>query len=400
MEGWFGRSKKSGNSSSKEDNKEIKGEAEYQKHVGKSNSKVVVDGREIRELVENKEAFSSFVDHKFHELDRDRDGKLSVKELQPAVADIGAALGLPAQGASTQSDHIYSEVLSEFTHGKQDKVSKSEFQEVLTDILLGMAAGLKRDPIVILRIDGEDLKEFVESPRFEPEAIAVFSQLESENAPLRECLKRALQQLTVEHGMPPASDPLVVSKIVEPALSEISANQLEQPASQEAFLEEFKKLLNIITRRLLQHPVIVAHTENTFDGSGVKRLLSNKFELDKLLDSVWREVPKDRHHKSSKEYLRVALDSMAPSANLPPYGAVDQVDAVVNEAFKMVQADDGKIVDEAEFKQALTEILGSIMLQLEGTPIFISSNTVVHEPHAPSTSTLLPVAAPPNGQEQ
>lgn len=77
-----------------------------------------------------------------------------------------------------------------------------------------------------------------------------------------------------------------------------------------------------------------------------------------------------------------------------------QVDAVVNEAFKMVQADDGKIVDEAEFKQALTEILGSIMLQLEGTPIFISSNTVVHEPHAPSTSTLLPVAAPPNGQEQ
>ncbi|OAY70141.1 hypothetical protein ACMD2_26134 [Ananas comosus] len=390
MEGWFGRSKKSGNSSSKEDNKEIKGEAEDQKHVGKSNSKVVVDGREIRELVENKEAFTSFVDHKFHELDRDRDGKLSVKELQPAVADIGAALGLPAQGASTQSDHIYSEVLSEFTHGKQDKVSKSEFQEVLTDILLGMAAGLKRDPIVILRIDGEDLKEFVESPRFEPEAIAVFSQLESENAPLRECLKRALQQLTVEHGMPPASDPLVVRKSSNAALT----------ASQEAFLEEFKKLLNIITRRLLQHPVIVAHTENTFDGSGVKRLLSNKFELDKLLDSVWREVPKDRHHKSSKEYLRVALDSMAPSANLPPYGAVDQVDAVVNEAFKMVQADDGKIVDEAEFKQALTEILGSIMLQLEGTPIFISSNTVVHEPHAPSTSTLLPVAAPPNGQEQ
>lgn len=100
--------------------------------------------------------------------------------------------------------------MSEFTHGKKDKVSKSEFQEVLTDILLGMAAGLKRDPIVILRIDGEDLKEFVESPRFEPEAIAVFSQLESEDAPLRECLKRALQQLTVEHGMPPAPDPLVM----------------------------------------------------------------------------------------------------------------------------------------------------------------------------------------------
>ena len=62
------------------------------------------------ELVGNEEVFSSFVDHKFQELDRDRDGKLSLKELEPAVADIGAALGLPAQGSSPDSDHIYTEV--------------------------------------------------------------------------------------------------------------------------------------------------------------------------------------------------------------------------------------------------------------------------------------------------
>ena len=77
----------------------------------RSNKEVaVVDGREIEELVENKEAFNSFVDHKFRELDVDCDGKLSVGELQPAVADIGAALGLPARGSSPNSDHIYAEV--------------------------------------------------------------------------------------------------------------------------------------------------------------------------------------------------------------------------------------------------------------------------------------------------
>ncbi|KAK9177296.1 hypothetical protein WN944_029316 [Citrus x changshan-huyou] len=70
----------------------------------------VLDGSNIMKLVGNEEVFSSFVDHKFQELDRDRDGQLSVKELQPAVADIGAALGLPAQGSSPDSDHIYSEV--------------------------------------------------------------------------------------------------------------------------------------------------------------------------------------------------------------------------------------------------------------------------------------------------
>lgn len=70
----------------------------------------VMDGSNITELVENEKVFSNFVDHKFQELDRDCDGNLSVKELQPAVADIGAALGLHAQGSSPESDHIYREV--------------------------------------------------------------------------------------------------------------------------------------------------------------------------------------------------------------------------------------------------------------------------------------------------
>jgi hypothetical protein len=104
------------------------------------------------------------------------------------------------------------QVLNEFTHGKQDSVSKSEFQRVLSDILLGMAAGLKRDPIVILRINGEDLNEFVDSSRYEPEAAAIFSQVNSGgNVSLRQCLLAALLKLTVDHGMPPASDSWVTN---------------------------------------------------------------------------------------------------------------------------------------------------------------------------------------------
>ncbi|KAL6854326.1 hypothetical protein ACP4OV_019229 [Aristida adscensionis] len=348
----------------------------------------VVDGSEIRALVENGEAFARFVDAKFRQLDADGDGRLSVRELQPAVADIGAAIGLPARGRSQQADHIYSEVLNEFTHGKQESVSKSEFQRVLSDILLGMAAGLKRDPIVILRISGEDLNVFVESSRYETEAVAIYSQLRpGNNASLRQCLLAALRQLTVDHGMPPASDAWVTEHVIEPALQELGADNLEHPVSQEAFFQEFKKFLGIIIRKLQEHPVIVAHTENTFDGSGIRRLLSNKFELDQLLDSLWRDVPKEHKDKTSKEYLRVALDRMADSASLPPYGAVDEVDAVVNEAFKMAKADDGKAVDEAEFKKLLTEILGAVMLQLDGNPVSVSTNSVVHEPM--STSSLL-----------
>lgn len=71
----------------------------------------VLDGSDIVELVENEKVFSKFVEQKFQQLDQDEDDKLSVTELQPAVADIGAALGLPAQGTSRDSDHIYSEVI-------------------------------------------------------------------------------------------------------------------------------------------------------------------------------------------------------------------------------------------------------------------------------------------------
>lgn len=68
---------------------------------------------------------------------------------------------------------------------------------------------------------------------------------------------------------------------MEPSFQSFSSDLLEQPASQD-ILENFKKLLGNVIRRLQEHPVIVAHSENTFDGSGIKRLLSNKFELDKV----------------------------------------------------------------------------------------------------------------------
>ncbi|KAL2254816.1 uncharacterized protein LOC105169721 [Sesamum indicum] len=357
-----------------------------------STSHEVMDGSDIMELVENEKVFSNFVDHKFQELDIDCDGKLSVQELQPAVNDIGAALGLPAQGTSPHSDHIYAEVLNEFTHGTQEKISKTEFKEVLSDFLLGMAAGLKRDPVVILRIDGEDLHEFVKSPTFEPEMLSIYSEIELPDGSLKDYIVKAFQKLTVDQGMPPATDPWVKSNILDPALESLG-DALQQPVSQETFLAEFKRAAENVVQLLKEQPTIVAHSQNTFDGSGIRRLLSNKFELDKTLDSALKGAPRDRNGKISKEYLGVALDSLAASAGLPPLGAVDQMDDIMNEAIKMFDAGDSKTVKEDEFKKLLTEILGSIMLQLEGNPVSVSINSVVHEPIA-SSSTLLHPPSP------
>lgn len=46
------------------------------------------------------------------------------------------------------------------------------------------------------------------------------------------------------------------------------------------------------------------------------------------LNVALETIPKDRHGKVSKEYLRAVLDTVAPSATLPPIGAVPQVNNV------------------------------------------------------------------------
>ncbi|GJN40691.1 hypothetical protein PR202_gb29952 [Eleusine coracana subsp. coracana] len=351
--------------------------------------KVVVDGSEIRELVEDEEAFEMLVETKFRQLDAEGNGRLDVRELRPRSGSpwrkrrstpttstqrirllAFATLGDASHSSDAISLNRIESVVSELTHGTaQGEVSRAEFQEALHDILLGVAAGLKRDPIVILRMDGC-----------------------GQDAALRQSLLAALQQLTVDHGMPPASDEWVVGNIIEPALLQLPADQLDQPASRDGFFKQLEQLLCAIAERLKDHPVIVAHTENTFDGSGVKRLLANKFELDKLLTSVWKDVPAEHKKKASKECLRVAFtfDKMADAARLPPYGAVAKVDTVVNEAIKTANADGGKAIDEAEFKRLLTDILGAVMLRLKGSPVFVSTNTVVHE--SLSSSSTVPAS--------
>lgn len=73
-----------------------------------------------------------------------------------------------------------------------------------------------------------------------------------------------------------------MESIIEPALQELPADELDQPVSQEVFFQEFRKYLGIIARRLQERPIIVAHTENTFDGAGIRKLLSSKQEFDKV----------------------------------------------------------------------------------------------------------------------
>ena len=69
-----------------------------------------------------------------------------------------------------------------------------------------MATGLKRDPIVILRIDGEELEEYINSPSFEIDMVASFSEITIQDGFSHDLILKALQKLGVDQGLPPTSD--------------------------------------------------------------------------------------------------------------------------------------------------------------------------------------------------
>lgn len=89
----------------------------------------------------------------------------------------------------------------------------------------------------------------------------------------------------------------VISNIVEPIVDSCLGEEekREKGVSQERFLEAFKRVVERVAQRLNEQPVIVAHSENTFDGSGVRRLLSNKFEFDKVNFHTYAYVNKLRY---------------------------------------------------------------------------------------------------------
>ncbi|MQL78933.1 hypothetical protein Taro_011380 [Colocasia esculenta] len=169
--------------------------------------------------------------------------------------------------------------MNSLAHGKQEEVGKKEFKvAVLSDRLLGMADELRRDSIVILGIDGEDLRQF----RRLPYSLRLHHQLVIHRCAKLLPWQYCPEQLSIDHGMPPPDD--AWRTFIEPALQSLSPSQFDLTISQQtSFLEEIKKALHTIAERLdQQHPVIVAHCEKTFDGHGPKRLLANQHELDKV----------------------------------------------------------------------------------------------------------------------
>ncbi|MCL7045676.1 hypothetical protein MKW94_001943 [Papaver nudicaule] len=155
-------------------------------------------------------------------------------------------------------------------------------------------------------------------------------------------------------------------------------------------LEEFEKLGHILVQHLKEQPIIVAHTQITFDGSKIKELLSNNKSdlLEKALDMAVIEAQKDANSVTPcTEIMRVVLDQLGPLTGLPPYGAIHEIDKIVDDVLLLkmkIQEEENKGMEDEDkkvkhLKMSMRELLEHVMLELEANkPISVSSNSVIH----------------------
>jgi len=76
----------------------------------------MMDGKSLKQFVENDQAWAKFVDERFAKLDKNHTGKLTHTDLEPAISGVGRALGMPPMGTDPETDHIYTEVQPFFSH--------------------------------------------------------------------------------------------------------------------------------------------------------------------------------------------------------------------------------------------------------------------------------------------
>lgn len=349
----------------------------------------VMDGKALKAFVENDQTWSKFVDEKFAALDKNHSGTLTQGDMEPAIAGVGKALGLPPMGTDPETDHIYTEMFSEFGRGGEG-VTKQTFSTVMRDILLGLGDGLEREPVIISPLDGTQLERWATSPEFEIEAVASFAQLDTDSSGQIKAgaIREALEKINVEQGMPPQADPSVAGHISK-AFQTAGINP-EQELNQSAFVEAFKKVVISVAQSMRHQPLTVAHTEKVFDGSSITSLLKDRQSLDLALGMAWEIMPKVSGGSAPKSYLRLGFDTLAPYAGLPPVGAVHEMDTTVNEAFKLIDDDATGRVDKPGFDKCMLEVLGGVMLQLEGKPIGVKSSAVVPPDRTGSIASGMP----------
>ncbi|XP_024358334.1 uncharacterized protein [Physcomitrium patens] len=221
----------------------------------------VLDGSAIKALLEDEDDFAMVAEDLFEKLDTDESGKLSSKELRPAIMQLGVEQGVPPAAATTEAEELVTKLINKYGQGTEE-LGQAQFAALLQDVLQDMAESLAEKPITIVRdvkmLNGSHLRKMLADEKaFKEMADNMFNDLDvNKDQRLSKAEIRPLfEQQTAAWGLPPVgdSDTEELFDEVFKAVDSDKSGEVEKPE----FAVLVKTLLADFAETLRLNPILV-----------------------------------------------------------------------------------------------------------------------------------------------
>ncbi|XP_030473149.1 uncharacterized protein LOC115690811 [Syzygium oleosum] len=248
---------------------------------------------------------------------------------------------------------------------REAELDGDQAAEKLKEYVAAIAGELKDDPIVVSILDGSALRlDLEDEDDFAMLAENLFTELDAEDTGKikKSEIRRALDNMGVEMGVPPPSELHLLSDILKKHGAEG-----EEEVGQAQFAEVLQSVLHELADTLAEKRVVVTHNVKVVNGSKIRKLL----EDEKQLANVTEKILEGNHEQNCVETVRKYLEKNGADMGLPPLD-IEEAVALYNAVFYSAAFD--KSVSEwrkDEIQEIVKEILGKFAEQLESDPVFV-----------------------------
>ncbi|XP_020588091.1 uncharacterized protein LOC110029933 [Phalaenopsis equestris] len=129
----------------------------------------ILDGKTIRQFVEDEPAFNAFVERHFASLDTDHDGVLSFTEMAKELTNIRLLevhFGIDGNRPKPEElDELYRGIYKKFDRDGDENVDLEDFRAEMKEVLLAVAEGMGFMPVHMVVEEGSFLRMAVEKER-------------------------------------------------------------------------------------------------------------------------------------------------------------------------------------------------------------------------------------------
>ncbi|XP_059438104.1 uncharacterized protein LOC132170959 [Corylus avellana] len=250
------------------------------------------------------------------------------------------------------------------------QLGRDQVSQYLSDYHSAIADQLKDDPLVIVTLNGNILRLFLEDEDdFAMIAENLFTDLDAEDKGKisKGEIRNALVHMGVDMGVPPFSE--------FPQLNEILRKhgaEGEEELGQAQFAQLLQPILQELAEALAAKPVVFTQNIKVINGSKLKKILDDEEKLNHIVEKMLEEKHTGKDGLGNVELLRGFLERNWKGLGLPPSEANEAVVLLYDVVFADVKNNKSAVELEKkdELGKLLKEILHKFAEQLEANPVY------------------------------